>query len=347
MDTIKPLRWVIGGIAVILCVWAAVHLTSGNSITASGGLHSGDQAAAVANGLVPISQDPEYQMPDNDKNRLDVLLLGIRGKDDVANGGTLTDTILLLSMDTKSGRAALTSIPRDLTVRVTDSRTEKINTAYVLDGLDGTRRLYSRILGIGVDNVVVVDFQAFKDIVDQLGGVTVHLDKPFSEAQQWAGTASDSYVFSLPAGDSTLNGDRALYYARSRYSTNDFDRSRLQMQILFAIKQKVDGLNLMSDPIKALQLANTARKHIETDLNIFDIGTIRELMAQANGLSKVKRYQLTTENLFYETMASGTYELLPRGGTLDHLKEFFRTVLNDAPVLSPSPSLSPAPKHTP
>lgn len=342
-------RWILAVLLFCAGGWVIAKFSSGSPITALGNLHFGNgQTATAANGLPRIADDPQYTMPENSKDRLDILVLGIRGKDDVADGGSLTDTILLFSLDTKTGRASLTSIPRDLTVRVTDDRTEKINTAYVLNGLDGTRRLYSRILGVGIDNVVVVDMQAFKDIVDQIGGVTIHLDKPFSESKQWAGTASDSYVFSLPAGNNTLNGDQALYYARSRYSSSDFDRSRRQMQIIFAIKQKLDGLRLTSDPLKAFQLISTARKHIDSDLSIFDIGTIRELMSQASSLDKVRRYQLTTENVLYETMASGTYELLPRGGTFDHIREFFRTVLNDTPTLwtpTPSPSPSVAPKQ--
>ncbi|HTP56940.1 MAG TPA: LCP family protein, partial [Candidatus Paceibacterota bacterium] len=193
-------RTFIGGavlIAVVAGSWAMLRLTSGSSVIVFG-KHFGQNATAnAAAAVTPIADDPQYAMPANDPNRLDVLLLGIRGADDVANGGSLTDTILLFSLDTKTGRAALTSIPRDLTLRVTDTRTEKINTSYVLNGLNGTKRLFSRILGIGIDNVVVVDFNAFKDVVDQLGGITIHLDKPFSEAEQWAGTASESYVFSL------------------------------------------------------------------------------------------------------------------------------------------------------
>ncbi|HUO75310.1 MAG TPA: LCP family protein [Candidatus Paceibacterota bacterium] len=344
-------RWIIGIIAAIICIVVGLRLASHNSLTALGGFHlSGGQTAAAANAVIPIKDDPEYAMPAKDQNRLDVLVLGIRGKDDVADGGSLTDTILLFSLDKTTGRATLTSIPRDLTVRITDTRTEKINTAYVLNGLSGAKDLFSRILGIKIDNVVVVDMTAFKDIVDQIGGVTVHLDKPFTEAQQWAGTASDSYVFSLPAGDDTLTGDQALYFARSRYSTSDFDRSRRQMQLIFAIKQKVDALHLTSDPLKAFQLLNTLRQHIDTDLNIFDIGTIRELISQTDDLANVRRYQLTTENVLYETMASGTYELLPRGGTLQHIKDFFSTVLDDTPTLwtpTPSPTPSLIPKKTP
>lgn len=297
--------------------------------------HPGAGNADIANTLPRIADDPEYAMPDNGKDRLDILLLGIRGKDDVENGGLLTDTAMLLSLDTKTGTAALTSIPRDLTVRVTDTKTEKINTAYTYNGIAGTKRLYSRILGVGIDNVVVFDFDAFKYIVEQLGGITITLDKPFQETQQWG------YTFSLPAGTDTLNGDQALYYVRSRYGSSDFDRARRQQQVIMAMKAKVADLHLTRNPLKALELVTTVRKHIETDLNIFDLGTIKDLIGAGDQLSQVRHYQLTTENLLYETTAGGTYVLLPRDSTLAHIKAFLRTVLSGRPVLpTPAPTES-------
>ncbi|MEK7638364.1 MAG: LCP family protein [Patescibacteria group bacterium] len=299
------------------------HLT-GNSGTAD-----------IGSKIIPIDKDPQYQMPDNDKNRLDILVLGIRGKDDIANGGLLTDTILLFSLNTKTGASALTSIPRDLTVRITDEKTEKINTVYAHYGLGGTKKLFSRITGVAVDNIVVVDFEAFRSVVDTLGGITVTLDRPFEESQQWG------YEFKLPAGKNDLNGEQALYYARSRYGTSDFDRSRRQMQVIMAIREKAATLDLTGDPLKAFEVISAVRKHIETDLNIFDIGAIKDLLAQQDQLGHIKRYSLTTENILYETMANGIYELLPRDGTLAHIKKFFSTVLTGTPVLpSPDPAIA-------
>jgi LCP family protein required for cell wall assembly len=291
--------------------------------------------------VVSIADDPEYAMPENDKKRLDVLLLGIRGKGDAVNGGLLTDTILLFSMDTDSGRASLISIPRDLTVRITDDRTEKINAAYAHYGIGGTKKLFSRILGTSIDNVVVADFEAFRSVVDTLGGVTITLDRPFVESQQWAGEASQSFSFELPAGVNTLDGEQALYYTRSRYSSSDFDRSRRQMQVMLAIKEKASALSLTEDPLKILEVTSAVRKHIETDLNIFDLGTIKDLLKQQEQLGKIRRYQLTTENVLYETKVNGIYELLPRDNTLAHIKTFVRTVLTDAPVLpTPAPTVA-------
>jgi LCP family protein required for cell wall assembly len=308
---------------------------------------SGNDTADIGSKIIPIKNDPEYALPENSDDRLDILLLGIRGEDDVQNGGLLTDTIMLFSLDTNTGRAALTSIPRDFTVRVTDEKTEKINTAYIHNGTNGSKRLFSRITGVAIDHIVAIDFQAFQQIIDTLGGVTIFLDQPFEESQQWAGEgAGEEYVFSLPEGENVLNGEQALYYVRSRYSSSDFDRSRRQMQVMLAIKAKVEGLNLMSDPLTALSLANTLRSHIDTDMDIFDLGTLKQLMDQGDQLTKVRRYQLTTENFLYETRVDGIYELLPRGDSLSYLKAFFASILDDKPVMT-APTLTPSPSTTP
>jgi LCP family protein required for cell wall assembly len=323
-------------VIVIVGIWALGKVSNATIAVVNHFSHStiGEHATPTP---TPLDKDPEYQMPENDPNRLDILILGIRGKDDTENGGLLTDTILLFSLDKTTGAASLVSIPRDLTVRITDDKTEKINTAYAHYGLN-VKKFFSRVTGVGIDNVVVADFEAFKAVVDTLGGVTITLDKPFKETQQWG------YEFSLPAGANNLTGDQALYYARSRYSTSDFDRSRRQMQIIMAIKEKAAALELTKDPIKALQVMLAIRKHIDTDMNIFSIGTIKDLMTQQDLLSRIKRYQLTTDNVFYETKVNGIYELLPRDGSLAHLKTFFRTVLTEKPELfvpTPSPTATP------
>ena len=341
-------HWGFALIAVLLVGGGFFLFSTSSRITIINGVRNIagiDNTADIGSKIIPIDEDPEYAMPKNDDGRLDILLLGIRGEEDVENGGLLTDTIMLFSLDNATGRASLTSIPRDLTVRVTDEKTEKINTAYIHNGINGTKRLFSRITGVGIDHIVVIDFQAFQQVVDTLGGVTIHLDRPFEETKQWAGEGEE-YVFSLPEGDNVLTGEQALYYVRSRYSTSDFDRSRRQMQVMMAIKEKVQGLNLMSDPMTALSLAKTVKSHIDTDMDIFDLGTLKQLMDQGDQLTKIRRYQLTTENFLYETKVDGIYELLPRGDTLSYLKAFFASVLDDAPVMT-APTLTPSPSMTP
>lgn len=265
--------------------------------------------------------DHNYVMPSVEKNRYDILILGIRGKDD-PDGGSLTDTIMLFSLDRTTGKSTLVSIPRDFYVRINADHQDKINAAYEYLGLKGTEKLVSMITGVYVDNGVVFDFSSFKKLIDDIGGVDIVLDKPFEETTQWG------YVFKLPAGLNHLDGENALYYARSRYSSSDFDRARRQQQIMFAIKNKMVNMDFLSNPIHSLSLLSSLKSDIQTDINLLDIKGLIELAQQVDA-SKVQRHVLSTADYLYETKGDGgAYILLPQGDNFDRLKTFFRGLLS-------------------
>ena len=329
-------RWFIAPL-IVLATWGGLYLiglweapiTIVNGIT-GGAISSlfGDENPS----LPKLDDDPDYQMPKREANRLDILLLGIRGEDDEENGNYLTDTILLLSIDTTTSDASIVSIPRDLYVRLGDTVSDKINSAYLRLGLSGVQRMFSRVTGVYIDHAVVVDFEAFRTLVDELGGVTVTLEHPFTEAQQWG------YEFHLPAGENTLNGEQALYFVRSRYSTSDFDRAWRQQQVMLGLRARAEELGVMSNPIKAVGLFNAVRKHVETDINVLDVGTITELFDLARNTDRIRRYVLTTENLLIETTAGGPYRLLPRGNSLTEIKAFFSALPSRAVLTRATPT---------
>ncbi len=267
--------------------------------------------------------DKEYVMPTKEKNRIDILILGMRGKDDVVNGGLLTDTILLLSYDQVTGRTSLVSIPRDLYVKIGVNIKDKINSALERLGVSETKKLFSRITGVYIDQIAIFDFTAFKETVNAVGGIDITLDKPFEETQQWG------YTFSLPAGPNHLDGDSALYFVRSRYTSNDFDRAERQQKVILALKAKILETNFITDPVRAFTLVNTLRKNVQTDIDILNIKTLLELASKISGPnSTLKREVLTTDNYLYDTKTSeGAYILLPKGDSLQGIKDFFQKIL--------------------
>ncbi|OGN33505.1 MAG: hypothetical protein A3F98_00215 [Candidatus Yanofskybacteria bacterium RIFCSPLOWO2_12_FULL_41_8] len=283
---------------------------------------------------ITIDDDPDYSIPEEEKSRQDILILGIRGEDveDAdETGAMLTDTIMVLSFDKITKKTALISIPRDLYVRIYGAKKEKINSAYEVgalrkNGLGFTKKLISRITGVYIDNVIVLDFSSFRQVIDDLGGVDINLDVPFTENQQWG------YEFNLPAGLNHLDGQSALYYVRSRFSSSDFDRAQRQQNLMLAIKEKVFELNILTEPIRTLNILNTIRNNIDTDLAIWDAGGLLDIAQQFNGAEeKVKRYVITTENLVYETHiqteVGNLYALLPIGDNLQGIKQLFQSIL--------------------
>ncbi len=274
--------------------------------------------------------DSDYIMPEKEPNRLDILVLGIRGEEDEnaeEAGYLLTDTMMVFSHDQLTKKSSLVSIPRDLYVKIYN-RKDKINSAYEYgllhrDGTDYVKKLVSQLTGVYIDNVIVADFSSFEKLIDQLGGIDITLAKQFREEGQWG------YTFELPAGENHLDGQTALYYVRSRYSTSDFDRAFRQQQILFAIKDKLTELNALSDPIKTLSVINTLSQNIKTDINIWDVKEIIDLGKEVDtSPAAFKKQVLSTDNLLYQTTGpNGIYILFPNGDNFDQIKQLFREIL--------------------
>ena len=273
--------------------------------------------------------DPDYVMPVKEKDRVDVLVLSVRGEDEVDSadaGPLLTDSIQIFSYSKTSSAASIVSLPRDLYVMTANDKKEKLNAVYEYgyyhsnNSLQFIKNRISQITGVYIDYVIVFDFASFKEIVDTLGGVDITLAKPFTETQQWG------YSFSLPAGPNHLDGQTALYYARSRYSSSDFDRSQRQQQIMFAIKDKLVQLDFTSDPVKAFSILNLVRKDVKTDIGLVDAKLFIDI-SHAVDLAKIKRSVISTDNLLYESRVDNSYVLLPKGDNFNQIKAFFQTVL--------------------
>ncbi len=277
--------------------------------------------------FAPEPIDPDYIMPAEEANRFDVLVLGLRGENDpdAKDGGALlTDTMMVLSYDKINKKVSLISIPRDLYVKIDKNKKDKINSAYEYGyyhkngGLSYTKELVSKITGIYIDKVVVLDFSSFEKIIDQIDGIDIVLLKPFEEKQQWG------YEFFLPAGPNHLDGKNALYYARSRFSSNDFDRSRRQQEVIFALKEKLTKLNFWSDPLKTISVLNSIRSNIKTDINIWNTKELLDLSKEVSSSGKVKKYVMSTDNLLYESRANESYILLPKGDNFIQIKQLFQ-----------------------
>lgn len=269
-------------------------------------------------------------LPEQDHNRLDILVVGMRGAGE-GPGDFLTDTMMLFSLDKTTGKVALISIPRDLYVSFPyENKKRKINELYIFGYEQGgealafglTKTMLSQMMGIYIDGMVRIDFEGFKKIIDTVGGVDIYLDKPFVEITQWQGIGG----FRLPAGNNHLNGERALFYARSRFSSSDFDRARRQHDILLALQHKISTLGILSNPVKVYTILDIIGNHVKTDAGI----DVPEALALANKIdyAHIKKLILSTENyLYHDTAANGAYILLPNGGDFSQIKKAVQQIL--------------------
>jgi LCP family protein required for cell wall assembly len=237
---------------------------------------------------------------------VNVLLLGLDESDcasPVETTALRTDTIILVRVDPQAKRAAMLSIPRDLFVAIPGMGGKKINTANVFgddpDDPGAGVRLLQRVLfdnlELSAQRWVRIDFRSFQKLIDEgLGGLD--MDLPPSANDPTVSLVDTNYpdghcgtmtVRFLP-GRQHLTGDQVLQYARSRYSSSDFDRSRRQMEVLLALKEQasspailprlpkllpalLDTVDTDLSPTEILSLARVARGVKRSDILAFRV----------------------------------------------------------------------------
>jgi LCP family protein required for cell wall assembly len=199
-------------------------------------------------------------MPPVDEGEYDIvnfLLIGSATYDSPNNPG-LTDTLILVSVNRTAGTVSLLSIPRDLYVNIPGWRMHKINTAYFHAENSGTegegiallRETIRYNLGFEFDFYARVDFNGFVEIIDALGGIDLSVDCAIEDwrliepgldprvEENWE-------MFTLPMGVHHMNGDLALWYVRSRRSSNELDRGRRQQDVIRALWRHIRSNGLL------------------------------------------------------------------------------------------------------
>lgn len=287
-------------------------------------------------GKLPVSEQEEY-MPPKDEDRINVLLLGIGGQEH-KDGGLLTDSVVIVSFKKSTGQVALISIPRDLYVKMPgENYYDKVNVAYVLglekygNGLDYSKKTMGYVTGLYIDYAAVVDFKSFKEAVDILGGVTIYLDEPFIENKQWwcDKNGENCRPFIVEAGDQTLNGETALFYVRSRFSSSDFDRARRQQQVILAIKDKILSLGILANPLIINDLFDTVAENIRIDAMPWEIPGLIKLAQKADTENIIRKvFDISEEGLLYETRENGIYILLPKGENFEIIRETCQSIFD-------------------
>lgn len=210
-----------------------------------------------------------------------VFLLMGAGNSSLQRQAGLTDMIMLVAVNRTTGTASMLHVPRDLWVNVPGFGMKKINQAYYygetheLEG-GGAGLLQETLeynLGISVDYYAAIDFNGFLGLIDGLGGVRVPVDCAIQDyklkSRELDKTVAENYeLFTLPIGVHTLDADTALWYIRSRITSNDLDRGRRTQDILRAIWRKVIGEDMLSN---LPMLWDSLSRYLITDVTLPDL----------------------------------------------------------------------------
>lgn len=263
--------------------------------------------------ITPVPPPAPVQHNPEDFN---ILLLGSDRREIAFN----TDVMLLVNFQPKHNTITLLSIPRTMIVYIPGWQMELVNHAFYhgeqgyYPGL-GPALVKDTLLynfGIEIDRYILVDFSEFEEIINTIGGVEVPVACPYTDyhlispeldpekEENWA-------LFTVPAGVIEMDGDLALWYARSRLKSSDFDRNRRQQEIIRAIAAKAISLEMIRY-IPALY--NQLSEFVVSDLTLFDVLSLAPQIANLSS-AHVRSYYIDQRILTRWYSPSGRVMFIP------------------------------------
>ncbi|MEP6639993.1 MAG: LCP family protein, partial [Chloroflexota bacterium] len=291
---------------------------------------------------------PDVGIPPWDgKARLNILLIGAdqRPNDNTFN----TDTLIVVSIDPVSKQVALFSLPRDATnvpIPPGPARaaygsvfSRKINAWWTsihlrsdlfpgtakTRGYNGLKAIMGNLYNLDIKYFVEVNFDGFKTVVDQMGGVTINVQVPVSD-DRFPSTGGALRRVYIPSGIQHMNGAEALRYARSRHGSDDFDRGTRQQRVLLSLREQADPQALiprLPDLVKALESA------VSTDIPANQLAPLLGLASQID-TKNIRSYVFAPPLYGSETPRTApVYSLFPNVAKI-------RTAVRDAFTTDPA-----------
>lgn len=186
-----------------------------------------------------------------------ILLVGVdKNSDDQVNTDfTRTDTIMLISANSKTGEMHLLSIPRDSRVKIRE-KFDKVNHAHAFGGIELTMQTLRTFLGLDIDYYVQINYQALMNIVDALGGVDYEVPE---------GIEINKGKVQIKPGLNHLDGNEVMWYLRTRNIYNNGDIGRVNTQQAF-VKAMVDEMVKKSKDINIMTFISNYLKYVKTNL---------------------------------------------------------------------------------
>lgn len=287
------------------------------------------------------------QIDEDDKTELNVLLIGYGGAGH--QGGMLSDVIQVAHLDFEKEIISFIAIPRDLEIQLSNGQNKKINSVFSY-GMTGekamqdagqlTKQVLSTVTGLNIKYFIAVDFVGFQRLIGQeLGGLEVQvsqaLDDPWypiegkqlepcghtpEEIAQLTNTMSGFALesqfecryehLSFKPGLQVMEGGDALKYVRSRHSSSDFDRSRRQVEVLTAIRQKLFKLNALA---KIPDYFKAVSRHVSSDFDLASLEYLAPLLINTQNF-EVKSISLNTDNVLSSAKNQNGSVLIPKAG---------------------------------
>ena len=251
-------------------------------------------------------------------DNISVLIVGI---DDSTKrqftSGSRTDALMLATFNESQKSVKLLSIPRDSYVYIPNKdRKDKINHAYGKGGIASTIDTVEELLDIPVDYYMNVNFNAFIDIVEAVGGIEVEVPYSFSEQD----SHDKKNAIRLEKGLQQLNGEEALALARTRKLDSDIERGKRQQEILKAILNKAISIKSVA---KYSDIIEAVGENMKTDLSFKDMKSFIDYATAGTNLS-IESLTLGGQDSYIK----GIYYYQLDDASLEEIKQTLKTHLD-------------------
>jgi len=233
------------------------------------------------------------------------------GSDYSFGGRARSDAMILCTLNQKDKTVTLTSLMRDMYVKIPGYAANRINASYFFGGLPLLNQCIEENFGVVIDGNFLVDFDSFKSVVDLVGGVDIALNQAevnyMNAEKNW--TSDTKYLAgTFVVGTNCLNGDAALAYARNRtVGMWDFERTQRQRNVLMAVFNKCKKMSIA----QLDELLNQLLPMVTTDMENSQIWDLtKTVIPMLSGLS-VKTNRLPADGSYQNAWVSGMSVLIP------------------------------------
>jgi LCP family protein required for cell wall assembly len=316
-----------------------VFRSDGSTNTTGDAGASDSQGNSAADSLTVLSPDAFKAWAGTE--RVTVLVLGIDERCDEV-GPTRTDTMMVLSIDPVDKTAAMLSIPRDLWVEIPGFGVDKVNQAHFLGELyeypEGGPGLavdtVEAALGIEINHYITVNFEAFIQAVDKIGGIQVVVPETINDPS-YPNNCYGYDPFFIQAGNHQMDGQTALKYSRTRATFGgDVDRAGRQQQVVMAVRNRILRLDMIPQLLLgAPEFWSILQENVRTDLALDEIVQLA-LLTQDIPEGNIRSAVIDYDYVYNQVTPGGQAVLVPIRENIRELRdELFSPPTVPTPVI--------------
>lgn len=235
-----------------------------------------------------------------DDHLINILLVGQDQRE--GQGRQRSDTMILCSINSETGKISLISFLRDLYVQIPGGYSDnRLNAAYVFGGFELLDATFTENFGVTIDGNFEADFTGFKTIIDMVGGIDVELTSTEATYMNKRGHSS------IVEGLNHLDGKEALTYARARKIDSDFGRTERQRKVLLAVYERTKNLPVS----ELLSLLYNTLSYLTTDMTDGEILSLAyRLLPLASSVS-INSYSVPASDCYYNASIRKMSVLVP------------------------------------